>query len=426
MIGAFRLNTISSSIAGASAGSYWLLWNTDSGRSTNITPGGFDVDSAGNIYVLDMYSSKLAKYNSSGVLQWQKYVSNPSATTSKGDNGLLVVSADGSRVYCQLQQSATSMSICQFNGTTGALIVKGINSSTTSIVVGNTVLIGSDTSVIVSYTINVAGTYRCIFKRYPITSGTMSTTAAQTLYELATGSGSLYDIRATYNPTGSTMAIGYNNYISKYSATTGISRSVTFSFSGDFDSVATDTATGTFIQRDNIIAKWTGVTMSTKSWEVTHTVFGIGGSHFYNRAMVTDVTDNIYSCYWNTTANKIIIYKLSSAGSLLWTKSISSPGVTEFDAMHMKYSNDSLYLAFRYGGTASGGMAILKIPTDGTLTKTFNNGFILVNETGSVSASSVFALTSNTPNTSSVTIGTTGSTFTIADASIPTVTLTAI
>jgi hypothetical protein len=417
-LGSFRLNTFGK--PGSESG--WLMYNTGA-RASNITPGGFDVDSSGNIYILDMYSSKLAKLDSAGVIQWQKYVSAPAAANSKGDGGLLALSPNGTYLYCMLSESATSMSLCQFLTSTGAINVKSQPISGTNIYIGN--IESGSGSTYVCFGITVSGTSRIVYRRYNGGNNALTTTAGGTYYQLVAGATAIYDSRMSTDAAGATASniiIAYQNYISNNGPTGTIQGAKIFT--GGFDSIASLKATtGALISKDNIIAKFTGSAITTKAWEKTHTVDGVGGAHYYNQGMIVDSVDNIYACYWNSTAGKIIIYKLNTSGVLLWTKSISLNGATSVDAMMLKLSGTQLYLAFKYGAIDAGGMAILNIPMDGVGTQTFSNGFILANETGSLADTTNFTFTTVSPSTQTVTIGTTGTaTFTVSNASLPTYT----
>jgi hypothetical protein len=415
-LGAFRLNTFGKSASDAG----WLMYNTGA-RASNITPGGFEVDSSGDIYILDMYSSQLAKINSSGVIQWQNYISSPGTTTGKSDGGQLCLSASGQYLYCQLKESSTSVSLCQFLTSTGGLNTKQI----TSVAAGSTIYAGSvavsAASTYAIYGLTVSGVNRWHYKRYNGGDGALGTSAS-TLYHLASGATSVNDVRFSHDVpygTASTMSFAYQNYVGQFAPATP-TMGQTRSFSGGFDSViAGRTTQSTFLTRNNIIARWTGA-FASKAWEKTHTVGGIGGDHYYQQGAIADASDNIYSCYWQASTSKIIIYKLNVSGALQWTKSISLNSATEVDSMLLKLvGTTDLYLAFKYGTISDGGMAILKIPTDGTLTSAFDNGFILATETGSVSDTTLFTLSTNTPASSLVTTGTTGSAFTVANTTLP-------
>lgn len=415
MLGAFRLNTIGNS---SSAAIGWLLYNTGA-RASNITPGGFDVDSTGNIYILDMYSSKLAKISPTGSIIWQKYVSSPSTTTSKGDGNLLCLSPDGNYLYCHLLESATSLSLCQFLTSDGSLNTKQVTSVTT----GNVYPGSIHTSTVSTHSVigvTSSTTNRMLYRRYTGGNSALSTANA-TIYHLAAGATAINDCRiSAQSPylTSTNIMYAYENYVGTISGSTLNS---TKSFTGGFDSIASSQVTSGagFIMRDNIIAKFSSLSLPTKSWEKTHTISSVGGSHYYQQGMITDSLDNVYACYWNSTAGKIVIYKLDTNGNHQWTKSLSLNGATSVDAMMLKLSGTDLYLAFRYGPINAGGMAILKIPASGSGTKTFTNNFILATETGTLTSSSNFSLTANSPVTTSTTIGTTGSAFTLSNSTLP-------
>lgn len=419
-IGAFRLNTISNS--GGVVGGGWLMYNTGA-RASNITPGGFEVDASGNIYILDMYSSKLAKIDSTGAIQWQKYVSTPAATGSHSDGGILCLSPNQTYLYAFLPESSTSMSLCQFLTSNGNLNASQIISATTAVYPGSL-----HTSTLSTYTffgVNASGTLRMMYRRYNAGNNTLTTSASQ-LFHLGAGATSVNDVRASHDVpygTAGQMSFGYQTTIGMI-APASPTLTATRTLTGGFDSIVSgQSAVGTFIMKDNIIGYWT-TTSFTKSWEYTHTISSVGGSHYYQQGMIADSLDNIYACYWNSTAGKIVIYKVNKTGTLQWTKSITPTGYTATspDAMTLKLVGTSLYLAFKYGDISGGGMAILKIPTDGTGTKTFANSFVLANETGTLTSSTSLTLTTNTPATTTVTIGTTGNPFTLSNATLPTYT----
>jgi hypothetical protein len=398
-------------------------------RASNITPGGFDVDSGGNLYIFDMYSSKLAKLDSSGSILWQKYVSSPAGVNSKGDGGLLSVHPNGASLILQLQESSTSISLCQFNISDGTLITKAVVSvaAGNSITVGNSYISGPDGSsnywAFMTFKATVSGVTRACLRRYSLSATspyTMTIASPSTQYHLITGA-SFSDVRYAYNSTTpSNHLVGYQNgmtFSSGHNTLASLTSTYTFT-GGNFDSIAlsgTSVVSNAIIMRDNVITKWTSST-NTKSWEKTHTISSVGGSHYYQQGMVIDTsTEQIYACYWNSTSGKIIIYSLNSSGVLQWTKSLYLNGATEVDAMMLKLRGTDLYLAFKYGTIDDGGMGILKISTDGTGTKTFTNNFVLATETGSVADTTNVTFTSSTPTTTSITLATTGSAFTITD-----------
>lgn len=426
-IGSFRLNTISAASA-AVPEQYFLLYNSGVARDNNITPGGFDVDSSGNMYIFDMYSSKIAKLSPAGAILWQKYVSTPSTAISKGDCGLLSVDSNGQYLYYQLKETTTSIVLHQLDCSNGNLLSKSHNnvSAGNSIVVGNTIVGSDNTSIYINFGATVGGVARMVIKRYNLSSGLLPATAALTSYEWATGaSPTVSETRMSYNPTGGALPIMvyYPGVASRYNMNPSRGTSTAIS---SVDSIAVY-STNTYFVRNNIISKYVS-NFVTKSWERTHTVSSVGGSLYYNQGIVIDSSENIYSCYYNSTTLKVIIYKLNSSGTLQWTKSLYLGGLTDgIDGPALKLVGSNLYISFMYGSLGSGGMAILKIPTGGTLTKTFSNGFVLADETGSVASTSNLTVgTVSGLTTTAVTLTSTASTNTLSNASLTSFTKTVI
>lgn len=431
-LGAFRLNTIGKASTG---GDYFLMYNTGANTS-NIVPGGFEVDSVGNIYILDMNSSKLAAIDPTANILWQKNITSPIGVTTKQEGGLLSLDYSQTYLLCALKESTTSISACYFKASNGTLLSKAVS----SVAAGNTIQIGnvkmgtgaSGTSqqalVVVGAT--VSGVNKLVM-RHHIFSGTTISTTPTSYYHLASGATSVADCKiGRYVPPNNgaitgTLYLAYENYIAQYTGTTSFIHQSTRSFTGGLHSIAADSGNNGYIMKNNIIQKFSSAW--TKAWEKTHTVGGVGGSHYIQQSVVVDSSSNVYSCYFRSATNKIYLYKLNSSGVLQWTKSIYMPSIVEVESMVLKIvGTGDLYFAFKYGANTAGGIGILKIPTDGSLTKTFDNGFVLGDETGSVADSTNFTLTANTPSTTSVSIGSSGLAFIQGTPSTPTFTKGAI
>lgn len=301
--------------------------NDDNGRMVAV-------DSSGNVYVvgttnlLGPDSMMIAKYNSSGVHQWDKTFGDTS-TDNKG-YGICVDSSDNILV-CGSSNKGTSG--------TGAILLK-INSSGAE--QWQKTLDGTQTQLV--YDVSVDSSDNIYIGGY------------------TTISGYPYSLLAKYNSSGT---LQWNKKIGG-STTSDYGRSVTVDSSDNIYVGGVSTGGGVGVY-DSYLVKYNS--SGTYQWQKA---LGTSGQQISIWGMTSDSSDNVYVA--GAYSSSYFFAKYDSDGNLEWQRSLGGSG----SDVAYSISADTKGNIYVMGVTSSSGAGsndfmFAKLPSDGTKTGTYGS-----------------------------------------------------
>ena len=333
----------------------WQKFFRQTGNGTFCQLNDTIVDSSGNVYVCGYEDGNsiwlLAKYDSSGTLQWQNKFS------ALGNNDVAVsmkFDSSGNIVICGRAYN-TGFAILKID-TSGSLLWQ-VKLGATTTTYGRGVAIDSSDNIYVSGYSDVpsgTGTQDFVVAKYN-SSGTLQ-------WQRYLGGGGL---QYQYGK-GIAVDSSANVYICGWSNDTG-------------------TALG-------ILAKWN--TSGTFQWQRQFGNSG-GGSQVFNDIAI-DSSDNIYAVGY-ASVNGIIV-KYDSTGAVTWQRRIydnSGGGYsTQFQCVSLR--GTTLYVNGFKGQSGGNAFLIAQIPTDGSLTGTYTLNGLSVTYTASTYTTGTSSLTAGT------------------------------
>jgi hypothetical protein len=406
--------------AGANTSSWIGLFGLNSASDRGQ---GCAIDSSGNMYVGGFRAAlywEIAKYNSSGTLQWQKTItSTGSGGTSQAQS--LETDSSGNVYICGGLYTSTTpdFSLVKYD-TNGTLlwqrraIENASNSSS-----GWGVALNSAGSYIstVGYMKNVPCALQWdssgsgVYSTYPdgsVTSGIWRSVAVDS-------SGNTYAFGYVYNGTYNVpFLIKYNSSFVSQSVrsydigSTGVGTGIVAAVSGSYYVCGYYTSGG-----NAFVAKL------TSSGAVTWSRFLTGSSTQWN-SIAVDASDNVYLCGQDATADltHIQLAKYDSSGNIQWQRKISNSSAyssTSYGQSIKVSAFGFMYVCGYSTQATTGDFFVAKLPTDGSKTGTYSIGGYsmtyasssLTDSDGGLSAASG----TNTQTTPSLTFTTTTDTF---------------
>jgi uncharacterized delta-60 repeat protein len=337
------------------------------------------VDSSGNVYVCGFSSVTgttdiiLVKYNSSGIIQWQKSLGG--GNTNQGNS--VTVDSSGNIYVCGVSNTAT--------GTYQFQIAKYDTSGTIqwqrrlgdgSVKYGWSVAVDSSGNVYVGGYGDATGTEAMFIAKYN-TSGAIQwqriiadSTYSDIGWAVATdSSGNVYFCGFSDAATG--VPGVYNLVIAKYntSGTIQWQRSLGSIDGQNGRSVAVDSSGNVYVcgaSGNNIlIAKYN--TSGTIQWQ---RIIG-SGSGAYGNSVAVDSSGNVYGL--GTNGANLQIAKYNTSGTIQWQRSLSSSGFNVGYSIASDVSGNIYVCGY---STVSGNNDFLfaKLPADGSLTNTYSVG----------------------------------------------------
>jgi len=411
--------------AGAAGGeAYWIA---TLGASSADFAQAIDVDNLGNVYICGTHDTggsagediSLAKYNDSGLLQWQRQLGG---TSNDEGHGLAV---DGSGNCCITGRDSSSTGnpsdriVAKYN-TSGAIqwqrgfgqgadekgLAVVVDSSGNVYVTGNTKdpSDGNNKAFIAKY--NSSGTIQ--WQRQLSGSGSeigngialdSSNNAYVVLSTNSQGSGSSDAVIAKYNSSGT---IQWQRILG--GSGSDLPYGVSIDSSGNAYIIGYTRSEGPG-SAAWLIAKYN--TSGDIQWQRT-----FGGSGFdIGNGVDVDSSGNVYVAgnLGPGSAHAVAIVKYNSSGTIQWQRSlVVSGGYPQISGIVV--SDDNVYVAGRTGSPSS--MLIAKFPSDGSLTGTYGSFVYAASSYTDASAS----LNSGTSTLTDSSLSGSGSTTSLTDS----------
>lgn len=377
--------------ASAPAGPFWIGLLGGSGYDDGY---GVAVDGAGNMYVAGRsYTTgdggQVAKYNASGVLQWQRRLAGISSLYAVAVNasGDVFVTGDG----------ASRIPLAKYN-TSGTLQWQyELYSPTGSTAIGEGITVDASGNIYVSGQYYNGSNYDYVLIKFN-SSGTIQWqkgfggTQDQGAFSVAVNAaGDVWvhgkilasqTITVKYNSSGT---VQWQRTLAGSTGTTGYGCAV-----GSDDSVYVCGTAGTTARY--YVAKYTSA--GGLSWQ------RMLSNAFSATSVALDSSDNVYVCGYSTSVGgEIVVAKYSPSGTLQWQRSLGG-SVNEYGE-GIAVSGENLYVCGRSAPGSSNYFMFAKLPTDGSKTGTYSVGSYSVTYQASSFTESAASMTAATSGYSS-------------------------
>jgi hypothetical protein len=305
----------------------WQIKLTPTNQASGVAVA---VDSSNNIYVggsgntISAYRDFLvAKYNSSGVLQWQRALGNVATFDDRGE-GIAV-------------DSSANVGITGYENSSGvayAFLTAKYNTSGT-----------------IQWQRRLSGSYACFGKACAFdTSGNLFVAG-----RMETGSG-IANYIAKYDTSGTLQ------WQRQLKLAAGYGSSDDYWYGITIDSAGNPCVTGRVLNGGYTIVTAKYNTSGALQWQRSL-------SSGEGRAIATDSSDNVYICGYSGTS--VQIAKYNSSGTLQYQRSLTtSVGIT---GVSISISGTSMYISALILTTAQGTLNF-RLPTDGSSTSTYTIG----------------------------------------------------
>jgi uncharacterized delta-60 repeat protein len=421
-------------LAAGGGPSYWIATLGDRATVSEVGAG-IAIDSAGNSYVTGYSATTfnnilVAKYDASGVIQWQRTLSSANAEQGTG------IALDSSaNVYvcgrCLGPGADEGIFIAKYN-TSGTLQWQRVLGDAAAAAIGFGIAVDSSGNAYITgaTTNSSAGSYDISVSKYN-TSGTLQWQRG------LGGTGVDFGYGAAVDSSGNAYIAGYSNIsgsaqliIAKYdtsgtiqwqrqlgSAGVDVGNAVAVDSSGNVYATGYTDSTGAGVY-DAVITKYD--TSGTIQWQ------RVLGSANYEQGtgIAVDSSGNVYVTGYTTISatEAILIAKYNSSGTIQWQRTLNGSGNEQGSSI--KVDNlDNYYITGRTATGTSGNEVILaKLPTDGSLTGTYG-GFTYAVSTLTAATSALTASTS-TLTTATTTLSSAGGTLTDAASAFTSVKIT--
>jgi uncharacterized delta-60 repeat protein len=399
-----------------------LLTDTGSGnRAYDIT-----ADSSGNVYTtgyadVNNRDIEIIKYNSSGVIQWQRSLGSTGSTYADGYG--VNIDASGNVYACGFSNA---------NGPSGDLRTAKYNSSGSiqwqryaydnpsfgsqaeNVAVdssGNVYVIGTT-----GLSVGEDSVFRLTLIKYN-SSGTLQWVRRQQDASI----NSNYGYGVVLDSSGNPYVCGYRDttsafWIAKYNSSGALQWQSELITSGSepYD-IAIDSSSNLYVcggSGDIVLAKYNS--SGTLQWQ--RTLGGAGGDQ--GQSITVDSSDNVYVCGYSASGLSSYYFqiaKYNSSGTIQWQRRLGNSSINSY-GYGIYADAGAIYVAgFTYVG-GSNKTLIAKLPKDGSGTGTYTvGGYSFVYEASSLTGSTP-TYTSQSANSTNETATLTNGTSTLTDA----------
>ena len=419
-IGGFGFGAGAGASSGGSNEDYWFARLFDS-NGNNLEGHGIGVDDSGNVYTgmsavnigQGSYEIALAKYDSSGSLQWQRSLGGTDSEALRH----LHVDGDGNAYICgytfSAGQGSIDIYIAKYNSSGSLQWDRVIGGSTGDN--GNGITTDSSGNVYVTGYYRPPGTsYDQLFLAKFNSAGTVQW---QRLLpgnsEDTVGKSVATDSSGNVYVAGGIGNFGY--YICKWDSSGALqwqTRQGTTSYSTTALTIAVDSSSNLYVsgRSYNGSTAFEAVTLKISSagsvvWQRTLS----GNNSVTGNGIAVDSAGDVYLCCDTNPGGSLQgqygIVKYNSSGTVQWQRMFGRDSQTD-TPFQIVAKNDSVYVNGRITPSAYQTL-VLKVPDDGSLTGTYGD---YTYSSLSLTATSTGPLTGSTPSntntSSSVTIGT--------------------
>ena len=375
---------------------------TSPGWATTLSPigatGSIEIDSAGNVYSCVTFSNaiQITKFNSTGVIQWQRSLSGASNTIGNGvavdSSGNVYVCGEGfvsTNRALQIAKYDSSGSLL-WQRTLGGSIQDRANAialdSSNNIYICGYSRVSSNTALqIAKYDTN--GNIQ--WQRRLASSGTNSTL----------GYGVAIDISSNIYITGNSNVSTNNNILTAKYNSSGViqwQRALAAASGSDIGyGIAVDGSGNAYVSAisgSNAFQLVKYDTNGTVLWQRTVTPSGVGTAY----SVSVDSSANVYACGFEQIAgvNRGLIVKYDTSGTLLWQRYFyNNDNVNNLDISSIKSDNSgNIYIQAGFNS-----YVVAKLPADGSGLGVYYVGSQSFAYVPSSLTSSATTLTASTP-----------------------------
>ena len=391
---------------------YWIQTLSDSNNDFGY---GIATDSSNNVYIVGYYLNSaagddevlIAKYDSSGLLQWQKGLSNSASNSGDQGYGIAVDSSDNVYIVGENRQFGTERIFIVKYNSSGTIQWQRWLSGGVNLDSGRSIAIDSSDNVYITAITAYGVAPNDHFTAKYDSSGTLQwqRTLGDADNQNSPG-GIAIDSSNNIYITNTTGGFG-EPLIAKYNSSGTIQWQIQFSnTSNDYiDGIAVDSSDNIYItgytdsdgagNYDVLIAKFDS--SGTPQWQRT---IGDVNADFGSEIAI-DSLDNVYvtSRYVTlegTTANAraILIAKYNSSGVIQWQRTLDDSGNIDQAWDITIDSSDNICITGSTGTTGAYDVLIAKLPSDGSLTGAY--GPFVYTESSLTEAAAVGFTTSTT------------------------------
>jgi len=416
------------------ANNFWIGLLTDTGSGNRA----YDImaDSSGNVYTtgyadVNNRDIEIIKYNSSGVIQWQRSLGSTGGTYADGYG--INIDTSGNVYVCGSSNATSSVAdfrVAKYDSSGAIQWQRSAGTYTLSSQAENVAVDSSGNVYVIGTTgfpVGEDDVYRLTLIKYN-SSGTLQwVRRAQDSSPYST-----YGYGVLVDSSGNPHVCGYEAnsgafYISKYNSSGTLqwqSKLATFGFEA-YD-IAIDSSSNLYVcggQGELVFAKYNS--SGTLQWQ--RKLDGAGSDN--GQSITVDSSDNVYVCGYSNTglsSNYLQIAKYNSSGTIQWQRRLGNSSVSNY-SYGIYADAGAIYVAGFTGVGGSNKTLIAKLPQDGSGTGTYTvGGYSFVYEASSLTASTPTYTSSSsllTNETATLTNGT--STLTDAASSL-TASVTAI
>jgi uncharacterized delta-60 repeat protein len=426
-------------LLGASGGrvfDYWIATLGDTSRDQGYSVA---IDSAGNVYSVghtvtstgNSFDSLLVKHDSSAAIQWQRTLGGPNVDYGES---VAIDSSDnvyvGGYTYDQVV-GGYEFFVAKYNSSGTIQWQRTLEGSDTDI--GNSIAIDStDNLYVIGYTASEgAGGNDFLLAKYN-SSGTIQ------WQRTLGGTDSDYGYSVAIDSAGNVYALGYTrsegagNYdflLAKYDSAGTIQWQRIL---GGTDqergyAVAIDSSDNVYVLGRTYSTGAGGSDLLLAKYDLSGTIQWqriLGGTDYeYGESVTVDSSGNVYVIGYTGSAGAggkdLLLAKYDSAGTIQWQRTLGGTG-GDYGYSVAIDSTDNVYVIGYTDSTGAGSddFLLAKLPNDGSLTGTYViNGVNMVYAASSLTAQ-VATLTSATSSLTSATSSLTSKTSTLTDASV--------
>lgn len=329
-------------------------------------------DSSGNVYTVGFVNSAdqafiTAKYDSLGVLQWQRTLDIPGTT---GDLGLGIATDSSGNVYvCGASNSSSAFQIAKYS-TSGVIQWQRNLTGTGPSKVLYGVTVNSSGDVYTTGQVSVSGVGVSMYLIKYNTSGVIQYQRKLDGGGQEQGRSVALDSSGNVYNVGTLIFANFSVSINKFNSSGVLQwqrrlRDTSGSTGAFGYGAAVDSSSNVYLTGGNNGVVLIGKYNSSGTFQWLRQLGGSGNCIGYG--VTTDSSGNVYVCGW-TSSNFFIIAKYNTSGVIQWQRSLTgSSGSSSSYGIVLDATGSNYYVSGSNG-------VLIKFPTDGSKTGTYTVG----------------------------------------------------